>query len=95
MARGRARRGGRRGRQEAQRLRLLDSLRALVAHGSGLPYTLSEATLHGLGAEIGLEPAETVALFKRLIQAGDVHVVPQRDGRLYVDGVGALVDDVG
>ena len=95
MGRGRARRGGRRGRQEAQRLRLLDSLRALVAHGSELPYTLGEATLHGLGAEIGLEPAETVALFKRLIRDGDVHVVPRPDGQRYVDGVGALVADIG
>jgi hypothetical protein len=91
----RSRRGGQRRQQEAQRRLLLDGLRALVSHGQGLPYPLGERMLHGLGAEIGLTPEETVTLFKRLIADGDVHVVPQRGGRRYIDGIGAAVMDIG
>ncbi len=88
-------RGSQQARRQAQRRRLLDGLQALVAHGTTVPFPLGEATLQGLGAEMGMTPAETVALFKEAVAAGEVRVVPQAGGRGYIRGVGALVEEVG
>lgn len=81
------------GTRAGERRQPLAPLRRLATH-RGLPDELHEVTLHALGEEIGLNPAESVAGCKRLVREGDAVARAPAGGTGDLHGRGAIVEEL-